>query len=781
LSIIFSLVSLFLVFTTGFAAAKDVIRVRVIDALGRPLSKISLTLRLPNGHVNRQAYTDADGEATIGVTEAGVYDLAATGADFRPASKILVWPSASRSLEIVLEAREALNVPVKAGRLRPQNGLSSNGNSKYTMTARDIGNLPMGEAAPLNDVLLQMPGVALDQNQEIHIRGEHAGVQYQVDDILLPLDINNDPTFTQLLNSYFVDGMSLIDGALPAQYGYRTAGVVEIKTKTGCDSGHNSLTLLGGMYDTAEPSFELQQCGSGYSYYLTGVFTRTSLGLSSATAGHDPIHDVMNQGQSFGYFEDQVTPALKLSLLGGLTLAYNQFPNRPDMPALYRLKGVNPTAYPSTAIDSTLDQQDYWAALALNGIASDRLAYQVAYAAHYNAQSFNPDYIGDLIYQGISPQVFTSDLANTLQGGVTYHLEGHEIQTGFYFGEYGVESDNTSEVFPVNTKGVQIPPYVPFPIISNLNKINFLYGLYIQDAWQITPRLSINFGSRWDRADGFVNDSQFSPTINFVFRALPGTTLHAGFARNFQVPNFQMIAVPGSGLKGTSGGVGLPATIKLDAETDYIWDAGYIHKFTPHLQLSQDSYFRIDRHYIDEGQFGDIPLDAPFNYVRGYGAGIENSVTYNLDKLSLRANAFVAREEVRGVATGQYNFPPLGQLQYIDDHYIILDHTPLLGMSGGMAYRWREYRFMLDGLYSSGLRGGFANTDQLPVVWQIDLSALREFDLPGVGEVEDRLTLINIFDRTNLIRPPSGVGVLQSAYGPRISLYNAITLPLPVL
>jgi len=179
----------------------------------------------------------------------------------------------------------------------------------------------------------------------------------------------------------------------------------------------------------------------------------------------------------------------------------------------------------------------------------------------------------------------------------------------------------------------------------------------------------------------------------------------------------------------------------------------YTHQFTPYLQWAQDSYFRIDRHYIDEGQFGFIPLDAPFNYVRGYGAGVENSLTYNVRDFSLRATAFVAREEVRGVATGQYNFPPLGQLEYIDNHYIILDHTPLLGISGGMAYQWRDYKFMIDALYSSGLRGGFANNDQLPVVWQVNLGAVRKFELPGLGELENRITLINIFDRTNLIRP----------------------------
>ena len=763
--------------------AGDQIRVGVTDALGRPLSGVALELRARDGRTIAHGYTHQNGYARLPVASPGVYMLSATSAHFKPGSKLIVWPSATSSISLILEAREALNVPITASRLHAQNGLSRTGASKYTLTAKDIASLPAGDATPLNEVLLQMPGVALDQNQEIHIRGEHAGIQYQMNGILLPLDTNNDPTFTQLLNSYFVRSVSLLDGVLPAQYGYRTAGVIEIQTKEGCDGGHNKFTLYGGMYDTAEPSFQLQGCDGRFSYYLTGLYLHSSLGLSSATAGHNPIHDAVNQGQGFTYLTYDLNPSTKLSFIGGWTVAGNEFPNRPDLPPLYKLQGVNPATYPSAAIDSSVDQQDYYGVLALNGAAGERIGYQLAYAIHYNTETFNPDPIGDLIYQGISPQVFNSDLANTLQENTTYYLGAHTFGAGFYLGEYAVEADNTSEAFRV-VNGVQIPPYTPITVVANLNKINLLYGLYLQDTWQITPKLSVNFGSRWDRADGFVDDSQFSPTINFVYKLRPDTMIHAGFARNFQVPNFQNISTNTVALAGTSGETGLPPatySTKLDAETDYTWDAGYTHQFTPHLQLAQDSYFRIDRHYIDEGQFGFVPLDAPFNYVRGYGAGIENTLTYNVRDFSLRATAFVAREEVRGVATGQYNFPPLGQLEYIDNHYIILDHTPLLGMSGGMAYQWHSYKFMIDALYGSGLRGGFANTDQLPVVWQVNLGAVRKFELPHLGELENRITLINIFDRTNLIRPATGIGVFQSAYGPRISLYDGLTVPLPPL
>ena len=51
--------------------------------------------------------------------------------------------------------------------------------------------------------------------------------------------------------------------------------------------------------------------------------------------------------------------------------------------------------------------------------------------------------------------------------------------------------------------------------------------------------------------------------------------------------------------------------------------------------------------------------------------------------------------------------------------------------------------------------------------------------VPSLGKFTNRIVLLNIFDRTNLIRPANGIGVFQAAYGPRITVYDALTLPLP--
>jgi len=137
-----------------------------------------------------------------------------------------------------------------------------------------------------------------------------------VNGVLLPLDLNTDPTFTQLLNSQFAKSVSLADGILPARYGYRTAGVVEIKTKDGCDGGDNWFQIYGGQRDTVRPSFQLQGCSDKFSYYATGLYLHSNLGFSSAVAAPDPIHDAIREGQGFTYLTYQLTPLAKLSLPG---------------------------------------------------------------------------------------------------------------------------------------------------------------------------------------------------------------------------------------------------------------------------------------------------------------------------------------------------------------------------------------------------------------------------------------------------------------------------------
>ncbi len=127
----------------------------------------------------------------------------------------------------------------------------------------------------------------------------------------------------------------------------------------------------------------------------------------------------------------------------------------------------------------------------------------------------------------------------------------------------------------------------------------------------------------------------------------------------------------------------------------------------------------------------------------------------------------------RGVATGQFNFPP-DELAYIDAHPMLLDHQPVRGASMGASYRQGSFDLSFDGIYSSGLSSGFADTQTLPQVLQFDAAAERTWPMPGFAPMILRLSVLNLMDRVNEIRSASGIGIFQAAYGSRRTLYGEL-------
>jgi outer membrane receptor protein involved in Fe transport len=113
----------------------------------------------------------------------------------------------------------------------------------------------------ITDVLTHMPGVAIDQNQQIHIRNtEGPQFQYQINGVLIPFDINTNPPFLSMINPMFVKQLDLLDGILPARYSYATGGVVDIRTKDGCDQPGGDVSVLAGQRSTFQPSLQFAGC-----------------------------------------------------------------------------------------------------------------------------------------------------------------------------------------------------------------------------------------------------------------------------------------------------------------------------------------------------------------------------------------------------------------------------------------------------------------------------------------------------------------------------------------
>ena len=132
--------------------------------------------------------------------------------------------------------------------IQPQIGAST-----YTLSSQVIEALPAGENTPLNQVILQAPGVAQDSFGQLHIRGEHNGLQYRLNGVILPEGLS---VFSQALNPRLADKVELITGALPAEYGLRTGGIIDITTKSGAYNNSGDVTVYGGSHGDIEPSIE---------------------------------------------------------------------------------------------------------------------------------------------------------------------------------------------------------------------------------------------------------------------------------------------------------------------------------------------------------------------------------------------------------------------------------------------------------------------------------------------------------------------------------------------
>jgi len=136
----------------------------------------------------------------------------------------------------------------------------------------------------------------------------------------------------------------------------------------------------------------------------------------------------------------------------------------------------------------------------------------------------------------------------------------------------------------------------------------------------------------------------------------------------------------------------------------------------------------------------------------------------------------VSRALGKGLETGQFNFGA-DELAYINSHWVHLDHDQQLTASGGVSYLQAGTTWTASALFGSGLRRGFANTEHLPDYWQVNVGAVRDFDLPMVGKLKTRLSVLNLFDRSYELRDGTGIGVGAPQFAPRRTFLVSISKP----
>ncbi len=653
-----------------------------------------------------------------------------------------------------------------------RNGLSpETGSSTYALDQQTIDNLPQGTATPMNEVLLRAPGVAQDSYGQIHVRGDHADLQYRINGIILPEGITG---FGQALDTHFASSIDLLTGALPAQYGYRTAGVVNITTKTGEQGSGGRSSVMLGSNSTFEGNQEAWGASGPASYYVTGTYDQNERGLEPPTPGADAIHDQTHQNKEFGYLSYVLNPEARLSFLAGNAMNRFQIPNNPNQPQQFTLTGT-PVLLSQNLNENQVEHNTYGIA-ALQGTIGDKTDYQVALFTRESSVLFSPDVPGDLIFNGIASRDERDSTTSGIQSDWSYRLnDAHMIRAGLFASYEKATADATSQTFSTTACGGTCT--VPFTIVDNHQKNAELAGVYLQDEWKPLEKLTVNYGLRFDAYSAFVSATQLDPRLGAVYELSPQTTLHAGYAHYFTPPPTELVNPETVALfQNTTGAAPGTLSSPVRPETDDYFDVGAIQKLGKGLQLGLDGYYKKARNLLDEGQFGQALIFSPFNYNKGFAEGLELTADYNNGPFTAYSNAALSRAMGEGVASGQFNFDPV-ELAYIDSHFVHLDHDQLLSGSSGAAYDFHGFKYSIDVLYGSGLRSGFANTGHLPFYAQVNAGISHTFDLQRAGPLDAKLSVVNLFDRVYEIRDGSGIGVFAPQFGPRLGFFANLSKP----
>lgn len=671
-----------------------------------------------------------------------------------------------------LAKSDTLDVQVNAKRLdRARNGLlPETSSSVYRFSQADIEALPAGQDTPLNQVLLQAPGVASDSYGQLHVRGDHANLQYRINGIIIPEPISG---FGQALDTRIIDQVNLLTGALPAQYGYRTAGVVDIRTKSGDAGDGGSVSVFGGSHQTLKTSADVFGTQGPFSYYFSGSLGVNNLGIENPTSSANAIHDHTRQGDAFGYMSYIINPLTRVSLMFGTTSNQFEIPNTPGLATNFTLNGNN--TFNSSQLNETQSELNNFAVVALQGTNGGALDYQVALFTRYTRTQFNPDPVGDLLFNGVASQDFHSNSANGAQVDTTWRLnDKHTIRAGVFFQqEHAVFNDNVS-VFATDDTGAQASDQ-PFNIQDSSSKTGYLYSAYVQDEWKLTSKLTLNYGLRYDKMDEYVSASQLSPRIGLVYALTPTTTFHAGYARYFTPPAFELVSGSTiSRFNGTTNQSPSSQNDQVQPERSHYFDLGVTQRLGSNVTIGLDAYYKKSTNLLDEGQFGSALIYTPFNYRLGRVYGIEFTANYKQENVSAYLNLAYSRAQGTQIDSAQFNFDP-AELAYINSHWVYLDHDQRITASFGGTYDLGRTTFTFDGLVGTGLRSGFANTDRLPVYAQVNLGVIQHFNQPLVGKFDARLTLINAFNRVYELRDGSGIGVGAPQYGPHFAVYAGIT------
>lgn len=740
----------------------------------RRVPQATVQVRDQEGTLTTSGVTNEAGEFSLAVPGEGTYSVSALLDPYRSEYVVLqVGAQPLAPVTLTLARTKDLSLEIVSP-LAPIHYRASS--ETYAVSRTDIEALPRGNNNELHDVLLTIPSATYGALKQVHIRQDHANVQFRIDGVPIPDTVSS--TFSDVISPRAWERADIILGGMEAQYGNKTAAVLDITTKSGTQPSFGSVQMMGGSNRTINPSVEYGgTIGEKVRVYFFNSHMATNRGIEPPTLGHSVFHGQSERNQTFFRGDYQADNKNSLSLVVLNSVAKYQIPTQPGveqdpsglvLPLLQiRRPGFSPVA--SQFVDENQRENNQYAHLVWRHDVNAQNFFNLSTYVRHTRATFRTDPYNVLAYTQDPAAPFSTADQDRMAYSIGLRFDHSYVPNAQHLIKVGFQLDRTQAVnktglFVFNRDGTTGDPVGDLRSLRADNRvIGYRQEFWVQDQWSPNDQWTFNLGVRGDLVQYLVTEGQLSPRIGVTYKADQSNVFHVFYGRQFTPPNLEAISFAKLGVLGTTAQPDNLTNNSVRAERAHYVEVGSYHALTAWATLELTGYYKFARYLSDAGQFGTTPLLNYFAFDRGWSRGVDAALKLRvMDNLTARGNVGWGQCKGYGLHSGHV----LLEQKEIDDINskggVFCDHTQMLTSSAVVNYRFLE-RTTLTGqlLYGSGLRtadeGAKTNSTHVPSYTIYNLSLTHTIPLPWHGQaLLLGFDVINLLDQKYVINAGEG-------------------------
>ena len=603
----------------GFAQARiGTVQGTVKDPTGALVPDAQVTITQPVTRYTQTAQTDRAGTFKLVNIPFNTYNVSVKAAGFQPTEEAIDLESTiplNLDLTLAITGAEAeVTVTESSTALLEPDRSSSDTDISQSILERPMGAVP---SRAIESIVASAPGFVTDDNGRMHPRGSESQVQYVVDGI--PVTDNMSAIFSTSLDARTLRTVEVLTGGIPAEFGDKLAGVINVNTRSGLEGPtQGAISLSGGSFSAGEVAADFSTHTKRFGF-LTNLSTSTSQRyLDPPTI--DNFHNFGRTGKGFfrlDYQFDQNNSLRGVFTFGGSNF---QVANRLEQELSgqdqrQRLRDASQSlTFQHIFSPNTLGQFSFFNRYGRSKLSSNPTSTPVV--AFQNRTLHN--------YGGIGSIALTRGVHNIKFGGqftITPIHENFSFYPTVHFEDI-VEEDGNALPNPINSFNAANP------FVFDGRKTGRSLSAFVQDRFSPFKNFTLELGVRYDNYKLLISSHAISPRLAAAyFIPRTKTTLRASYNRFFQPPPAENLLLASSpeaaSISPLSVIQGVTSVQPILPDKENVFEVGAQQLLSRYVRLNLTVYQKRITNFADKDQFIETGVIFPIAIASGRVTGEE--------------------------------------------------------------------------------------------------------------------------------------------------------------